>query len=79
MRCLLDDLRPLLGINADQWTTAAQEERELRKMAEQKAERFMEKWIAAAKVRAGLRHACISSMSERDGKGQGEDLTMHAC
>ena len=45
------------GINADQWTPAAQGERECRRMAEQGAERFMVKWIAAEKARAGLRHA----------------------
>ena len=29
------------------------------KMAEQEAERFMAKWIAAEKSRAGLRHAVV--------------------
>ena len=52
MRRFLDDLRAF-GINADQWTTAAQGEGEWRKTAE----RFMAKWIAAEKVRAELRHA----------------------
>ena len=44
MERLLDDLRAL-GINADQWTitTAAQDEEEWRKMAEQGVERFMAK------------------------------------
>ena len=41
------------GINADQWTTAAQDEGEWRRTADH----FMAKWIAAEKVRAGLRHA----------------------
>ena len=54
--CFLDDLRAF-GINADQWTPAAQGEREWRRTAEQGAERFMVKWIAAEKARAGLRHA----------------------
>ena len=58
MGCLLDDLRAF-GINADQWTTAAQDEGEWRKTAEQGAERFMAKWIAAEKARAGLRHAIV--------------------
>ena len=40
MGCFLDDLRAF-GINADQWTTEAQDEREWRKTAEQGAERFM--------------------------------------
>ena len=55
MGCCLDDLRAF-GINADQGTTAAQDKGEGRKTAEQGAERFMAKWIAAEKVRAGLRH-----------------------
>ena len=54
----LDDLRAF-GIDADQWTTAAQDEGEWRKTAKQGAECFMAKWIAAEKVRAGLRHAVI--------------------
>ena len=58
MGCFLDDLRAF-GINANQWTTAAQDEGEWRKTAEQGAERFMAKWIAAEKVRAGLRHAVV--------------------
>ena len=36
MGCFLDDLRAF-GINADQWTTAAQDEREWRITAEQGA------------------------------------------
>ena len=40
-------------------TTAAQDEREGCKMAAQGAERFMAKWIAAEKVRAGVRHAVV--------------------
>ena len=46
MGCFLDDLRAL-GINADQWTTAAQDEGEWRRTAQQGAERFMAKWITA--------------------------------
>ena len=49
--CSLDDFRAF-GINADQWTTAAQDEGEWRKTAEQGAELFMSKLIAADKVRA---------------------------
>ena len=56
--CFLYDLRAF-GINADQWTTAVQDEGEWRKTAEQGAERFMAKSIAAEKVRAGLRHAVV--------------------
>ena len=58
MGCLLDDLRAF-GINADQWTTAAQDKREWRKTAEQGAERFMAKQIAAEKIWPGLRHAVV--------------------
>ena len=60
MGCFLDDLGAF-GINADQWTTAAQHEGEYRRTAEQGAERFMAKWIAAEKVinRAGLRHLIV--------------------
>ena len=47
------------GINADRWTTAAQGEGEWRNIAEQGAERFMAKWIAAEKARTGLRHALL--------------------
>ena len=40
MVCFLDDLRAF-GINADQWTTAAQDEGEWRRTAKQGAEHFM--------------------------------------
>ena len=56
--CFLDDLRAF-GINADQWTTAAQDEGELRRTADQETEHFMAKWIAAEKAKAGLRHAVV--------------------
>ena len=58
MGCFLDDLRAF-GINAGHWTTAARDEGEWCRTAEQEAERFMAKWIAAEKVRAGLRHAVV--------------------
>ena len=58
MGCFLDDLRAF-GINAGQWTTAAQDEREWRRMAQQGAERFMAKCIAAEKAKAGLRHTVV--------------------
>ena len=54
MGSFLDDLRAF-GINADQWTTAAQDEGERRRTVEQGAERFMAKWIAVEKDRVGLR------------------------
>ena len=56
MRCFLDDLKAF-GINGDQWTTAAQDAGGWRRTAEQGAERFMAKQIAAEEARAGLRHA----------------------
>ena len=58
MGCFLDDLRAF-GINADQSTTAAQDEGEWRRTAEQGAEHFMAKWIVADKTKAGLRHAVV--------------------
>ena len=56
--CFLDDLRAF-GINADQWTTAAQDVGEWRRTAEQEAEHFMAKGIVAEKTKAGLRHAVV--------------------
>ena len=58
MGCFLDDLRAF-GINADLWATAAQDEGEWRRTAEQGAENFMAKWIAAEKARARLWHAVV--------------------
>ena len=60
MGCFLDDLRAF-GINADQWATAAQDEGEWRRTAEQGAEHFMVKWIAAEEARVGLRYAVVCS------------------
>ena len=71
MGCFLDDLRAF-GINADQWTTAAQDECEWRRTAEQGAENFMAKWIVCCRESRGWTTAC-RGMPERDGKGQGED------
>ena len=57
MGFFLDDLRDF-GNNANQRTTAARDEGILRRTAKQEAERcFMAKWVAAEKVRAGLRRA----------------------
>ena len=58
MGCFLDDLIAF-GINADQWTAAAQDEGEWHRTAEQGAKHFMAKWIAAEKARAGLWHAVV--------------------
>ena len=56
--CFLDDFRAF-SINADQWTTAAQDEGEWRRTVEQGADHFMAKWIVAEKAKAGLRHAVV--------------------
>ena len=66
----LDDLRAF-GINADRWTTAAQDEGEWRRTAEQGAKHFMAKWILCRESQ-GWTTVC-SGMPERDGKDQGED------
>ena len=58
MGCFLEDLRAF-GVNADQWTTAVQDEGGRRRTAEQRAGHFMAKWIAAEEARAGLRHAVV--------------------
>ena len=58
MGCFLDDLRAF-GINADHWTTAAQDAGGWRRTAEQGAEYFMVKWVVAEKTKAGLRHAVV--------------------
>ena len=58
MGCSLDDLRAF-GINADQWTTAAQVEGKWHRTSEQGVERFMVKWIAAEKAKARLRHTVV--------------------
>ena len=56
--CFLGGLRAF-GINADQWTTAAQDEGEWRRTAERGTKHFMTKRIAAEKAKAGLRHAVV--------------------
>ena len=61
MGCFLDGLRAF-GINADQWTTAAQDEEAWRKTAE----RFMGERDRCRESQ-GWTTAC-SSMPERDGK-----------
>ena len=51
--------RQSFGMNADQWTTAAQDEGKSRRTAEQGAKRFIAKWIAAEEARAGLRYVIV--------------------
>ena len=70
MGCFLDDLRAF-GINADQWTAAAQDEGEWRRTAEQEAVHFTVKWIVAGKTSAGLRHAVVCPNVTREGPRRG--------
>ena len=68
--CFLDDPRAV-GINADQWKIAVQEdEGGWRRTAGQGAERFMAKRITAENARAGLRHAAVCPKVNKD---QAED------
>ena len=60
MGCFLVDLRAF-GINADQWTIAAQDEGEWCRTAGQGEKDFMAKWIAAENTKAGLWHAVVCS------------------
>ena len=73
----LDDLRAF-GINADQWTTTAQDEGEWRRTAAQGAKHFMAKWFAAEKAKAGLGGHAVVCPNERGGKDQGEDIPKQA-
>ena len=75
MGCFLDNLRAF-GINADQWTTAAQDEGEWRRTAEQGGGTFHDKMDRCRK-KQGWTTAC-SGMPERDGKDQGEDIPKQA-
>ena len=65
MGCFLDDLRAF-GINADQWTTAAQDEGEWRRTGG-----TFHGEMDRCRESQGWTMAC-SGMPERDGKGQGE-------
>ena len=67
MGCFLDDLRAF-GINADQWTTAAQDEGEWRRTKGATFHGEMDR----CREGQGWTTAC-SGMPERDGKDQGED------
>ena len=58
MACFLDDLRAF-GINADQWTTAAQDDGEWRRTTKQGVEHFIAKLIVTEKAKAGLRHTVV--------------------
>ena len=69
MGCFLDDVRAF-GINAGQWTTAAQDEGELRKTAEQGAKFHDE--MDRYRESQGWVMAC-SGMPKHDGKDQEED------
>ena len=68
--CFLADLRAF-GISADQWTTAAQNEGEWRRTAEQRGRMFHGE-LSRYRETQGWTTAC-SRMPGRDGKDQGED------
>ena len=70
MGCFLDDLRAF-GINADQLTTAAQDEGEWHRAVEQGGGMFHGE-MDRCRESQGWTTTC-SSMPERDGKDQGED------
>ena len=74
--CFLDDLRAF-GINADQWTTAAQDEGEWRSTAEQGGEKFHGE-MDHCRESQGWITAC-SGMPERNGNNyQREDSPKQA-
>ena len=68
MGCFLDDLR-VFGINADQWTIAAQDEGEWRRTGGTRGGTFHGK-MDRCRGKQGWTTAC-SRMPERDGKDQG--------
>ena len=76
MGCVLDDLRAF-GINAGQWTTAAQDEWEWCRTAEPRSRMFRDE-MDHCRESQGWTTACIRSMPERDGKDQGEDSPKQA-
>ena len=65
IECLPDDLRAF-GINADHWRPAAQDEGEWRRTAEQGAEYFIAKWIAAEKAKQRMVSLCAGSLAISD-------------
>ena len=71
MGCFLDNFRAF-GINADQWTTAAQDEGGWRRTAEQDEGRNIS-WrdVDRCRENQGWTTVC-SGMPERDGKNQEE-------
>ena len=75
MGCFLDDLRAF-GINADQWMTAAQDERGSSRTAEEGATFHgeMDRWGESQ----GWTTACNSIPERDDGKDQEEDIPKQA-
>ena len=63
----------IFGINADQWTTVAQDEGEWRRTAEQGAEHLFHGEIDRCRESQGWTTACSGSMPERDGKDERGD------
>ena len=79
MGCFLDDFRAF-GINDDQWTTAAQDEGEWCRTAEEGAERFMAKWTVAEKTKARLRYAGVcSNVTGRTNERIAQSKWVRAC
>ena len=76
MECFLDDLRDF-GINSDQWTTAAQDEGEWRRTAEQVRGGTFHGKLGRCRKTQGWTTTC-SGMPERDGRDQGEDSPKQA-
>ena len=74
MGCFLDDLRAF-GINADQWTTAAQDE-EMLQNGGTKGGTFHGQ-MDRCRGNQGWTTAC-NGMPERNGKDQGEDSPKQA-
>ena len=76
MGCFLDDRRAF-GINADQWTTAAQDVVGKWRRAANKG-RDVSCEMNCCRESQGWTKAYSSSMPKRDGKDQGEDSSKQA-
>ena len=76
MGCLQGDLRAF-GINADRWTTAAQDEGNGAKWRN-KGRNVSRRKMDGRRESQGWTTACSSSIPERGGKDQGEDSPKQA-
>ena len=75
MGCLLDDFR-VFGINADQWTTAAQDERGMSRDGGRRGGSFQGEVMD--RYRESQDWTTCRSIPERDGKDQGKDSPKQA-